>query len=417
MPIYSNENPPSVNYKPPPIITYASPFPGNPSQQAMARLKASAEAQTAMNKKHGGRRLFRRRRSLLRGGDPDDPPADNIVVPQSFTGVHIAGPQNGNTASKNGNIALITGRAQAQYDSLVTPPASITPNGDKGGGENGDDTNGGDEGGGENGNTQSGGRRRRKRRNTRRRRRKKKAKRSRRRKQRRKYRKTRQKRGGAPRLRHELATPAELNERGITWADGTHADVYIAPRDITSDGKHKVVSVGFALAVEKKLSDLAAAINDCHPVGCRKRDKEATAIQAVHRGSMLRKHPPEVLKIHQQFKPGGSGMVEASSRWDNTIGQKRKRSQTGGRKTRQTRRRKRGGFDCPKCNRCPKNRYKCNPEPEFVYGQPVFTRKTFTGGLKQRHRRKRRKRKKRHSRRKSRRYRGRRGGCPLCFMG
>ena len=142
---------------------------------------------------------------------------------------------------------------------------------------------------------------------------------------RRQTRRRRKKRGGAPRLSHHLATPAELNNDGITWADGTHADVYIAPHDITSDGRHKVVSVGFALAIEKKLSDLAAAINDCHPVGCRRRDKEATAIQAVHRGSMLRKHPPEVLKIHQQFKPGGSGMVEASSRWDSTVGKKRKR--------------------------------------------------------------------------------------------
>ena len=152
--------------------------------------------------------------------------------------------------------------------------------------------------------------------------------------------KTRKKRGGAPRLGHELATPAELNERGITWADGTHADVYIAPRDITSDGKHKVVSVGFALAVEKKLSDLAAAINDCYPVGCRKRDKEATAIQAAYRGDRLRKDPPEVLKIHQQFKPGGSGMVEASSRWDSTVGNKRKRTK-GGHKTRRRRRKSR----------------------------------------------------------------------------
>ena len=151
-------------------------------------------------------------------------------------------------------------------------------------------------------------------------------------------RRRRKKRGGAPRLGHELATPAELNERGITWADGTHADVYIAPRDITSDGKHKVVSVGFALAVEKKLSDLAAAINDCYPVGCRKRDKEATTIQAAHRGSMLRKHPPEILKLHQQFKPGGSGMMQASSRWDSAIGQKRKRSK-GGRRTRKKRKR------------------------------------------------------------------------------
>ena len=148
-------------------------------------------------------------------------------------------------------------------------------------------------------------------------------------------RKTRKKHGGAPRLSHKLATPAELNERGITWADGTHADVYIAPRDITSDGKHKVVSVGFALAVEKKLSDLTAAINDCYPVGCRKRDKEATAIQAAYRGDRLRKDPPEVLKIHQQFKPGGSGMVEASSHWKDTVGKKRKRG--GKRRTRKRR--------------------------------------------------------------------------------
>ena len=151
---------------------------------------------------------------------------------------------------------------------------------------------------------------------------------------------TRKIRGGAPRLSHKLATPAELNERGITWADGTHADVYIAPRDITSDGKHKVVSVGFALAVEKKLSDLTAAINDCYPVGCRKRDKEATAIQAAYRGDKLRKDPPEVIKIHQQFKPGGSGMVEASSRWDSTVGNKRKRTK-GGHKTRRRRRKSR----------------------------------------------------------------------------
>ena len=155
----------------------------------------------------------------------------------------------------------------------------------------------------------------------------------------RKRRKTRKKRGGAPRLSHKLATPAELNEKGITWEDGTHATVNIVPRDITSDGKHKVVSVGFALAVEKKLNDLAVAINDCHPVGCRKRDKEATKIQAAHRGSMLRKHPPEVLKIHQQFKPDGPGMVEAGSQWENKVGKRRRTS--GGRKTRKKRRKTR----------------------------------------------------------------------------
>ena len=154
-------------------------------------------------------------------------------------------------------------------------------------------------------------------------------------------RRIRKKRGGAPRLNGRIATQAELNEKGITWADGSHATVNIVPHDITSDGKHKVTGgLGFALAVEKKLNDLAAAINDCHPVGCRKRDKEATAIQAVHRGSMLRKHPPEVLKIHQQFKPGGSGMVEASSRWDSTVGNKRKRTK-GGRRTRKKRKRAR----------------------------------------------------------------------------
>ena len=154
-----------------------------------------------------------------------------------------------------------------------------------------------------------------------------------------KTRRRRKKRGGAPRLTGRIDTPAQLNERGITWADGTLDTVTIGANDITSDGKHKVpYGFGFALAVEKKLSDLAAAINDCHPVGCRKRDKEATAIQAAYRGDRLRKDPPEVLKIHQQFKPGGSGMVEASSRWDSTVGNKRKRTK-GGRRTRKKRKR------------------------------------------------------------------------------
>ena len=132
-PPYSNANPPPVDLEAPPLITYASKFPGSPDEQAYARQQANANAQTDLNQKHAGgrrrrsrrRRNRRRRRGSLKGGDPDDPPANHIVVPQTDTGVHIAGPQNANSSSLNGNQTLINGRAQAQYDSLVPAPVIL----------------------------------------------------------------------------------------------------------------------------------------------------------------------------------------------------------------------------------------------------------------------------------------------------
>jgi hypothetical protein len=127
-PPYSNENPPPVDLTAPPLLTYASKFPGSPDEQAYARQQANANAQTDLNQKHAGGRRRRRRRRSLRGGDPDDPPANHIIVPQTDTGVHVAGPQNANSASLNGNQTLINGRAQAQYDSLVPAPAILGSN-------------------------------------------------------------------------------------------------------------------------------------------------------------------------------------------------------------------------------------------------------------------------------------------------
>lgn len=128
-PPYSNENPPPVDLTAPPLLTYASKFPGSPDEQAYARQQANANAQTDLNQKHaGGRRRRRRRRRSLRGGDPDDPPANHIIVPQTDTGVHVAGPQNANSASLNGNQTLINGRAQSQYDSLVPAPVILGSN-------------------------------------------------------------------------------------------------------------------------------------------------------------------------------------------------------------------------------------------------------------------------------------------------
>jgi len=143
----SNGNPPPVNLQPPPILTYASKFPGSPEEQAYLRGQHNAKQQTALNAKHAGggrrhrgtrRRRRRRRRNTLRGGapanpdapgwvdpdnptwrDPDDPNPSWIPIPQSHTGVHETGPATANTASYNGNQTLLGGRAAAQYDSQV----------------------------------------------------------------------------------------------------------------------------------------------------------------------------------------------------------------------------------------------------------------------------------------------------------
>jgi len=136
----SNGNLPVVNLTPPPIQSFASKHPGSPEEQAYLRGQDKAKQQTALNAKHaGGGRRRRRRRS--RGGaaspspspdapgwvdpdnpswrDPDDPNPSWIPIPQSHTGVHEAGPETANTASFNGNKALLGGRAQAQFDSHV----------------------------------------------------------------------------------------------------------------------------------------------------------------------------------------------------------------------------------------------------------------------------------------------------------
>ena len=136
----SNGNLPVVNLTPPPIQTFASKHPGSPEEQAYLRGQDKAKQQTALNAKHaGGGRRRRRRRS--RGGaaspspspdapgwvdpdnpswrDPDDPNPSWIPIPQSHTGVHEAGPETANTASFNGNKALLGGRAQAQFDGQV----------------------------------------------------------------------------------------------------------------------------------------------------------------------------------------------------------------------------------------------------------------------------------------------------------
>ena len=144
----SNGTPPPVNLQPPPIQTYASDFPGSPEEQAYLRGQHNAKQQTALNFKHAGgtrrrrrrrrrRRSRRSRRKTLRGGatnpdapgwvdpdnptwrDPDDPNPSWIPIPQSQTGVHETGPATANTASFNGNKALLGGRAAAQYDSQV----------------------------------------------------------------------------------------------------------------------------------------------------------------------------------------------------------------------------------------------------------------------------------------------------------
>ena len=57
--------------------------------------------------------------NVQHGGDPDDPGPGEMVVPQSSTGVAPAGPQNANSASVNGNKALASMKAQAQFDKTV----------------------------------------------------------------------------------------------------------------------------------------------------------------------------------------------------------------------------------------------------------------------------------------------------------
>ena len=153
----SNEKPPVVNLNPPPIVTYASDFPGSPEEQAYLRGQHNAKQQTILNNKHAGgrRRRRRRRRNTLRGGaaspspspspdspkwvdpdnptwrDPDNPNPSWILIPQSHTGVHETGPATPNRASYAGNQALLGGRAQAAYDSRVqfTPTMGQTQSG------------------------------------------------------------------------------------------------------------------------------------------------------------------------------------------------------------------------------------------------------------------------------------------------
>jgi len=120
--------PPAIpTFTPPAIKHFQSPHSGSPEDQAFARIQARNAKQIALNNAHkgGGRHRRRRRRRYQRGGAEITPPEaggtanDEIVVPQSNTGVHVAGPENGNSASVVGNTTLAKGTMASQYDSEV----------------------------------------------------------------------------------------------------------------------------------------------------------------------------------------------------------------------------------------------------------------------------------------------------------
>lgn len=113
---------PIPKFTAPPIKHYGSIHGGSPEDQAFARIQARNAKQIAMNNAHKGG--GRRRRRQYGGAATPPPPAggianDEIVVPQSNTGVHVAGPQNGNSASVVGNTTLAKGTMAAQYDNEV----------------------------------------------------------------------------------------------------------------------------------------------------------------------------------------------------------------------------------------------------------------------------------------------------------
>ena len=112
--------PPIPTITPPPIQHYGSIHSGSPEDQSFARIQARNTKQIALNNAHKG---GARRRRHQRGGSTTAPEAggtanDEIVVPQSNTGVHVAGPQNSNSASIVGNTTLAKGTSMAftQYD-------------------------------------------------------------------------------------------------------------------------------------------------------------------------------------------------------------------------------------------------------------------------------------------------------------
>ena len=113
---------PIPKFTAPPIKHYGSIHGGSPEDQAFARIQARNTKQIAMNNAHKGG--GRRRRRQYGGAATPPPPAggianDEIVVPQSNTGVHVAGPQNGNSASVVGNTTLAKGTMASQYDNEV----------------------------------------------------------------------------------------------------------------------------------------------------------------------------------------------------------------------------------------------------------------------------------------------------------
>ena len=113
--------PPIPTITPPPIQHYGSVHSGSPEDQSFARIQARNTKQIALNNAHKG---GARRRRHQRGGSTTAPEAggtanDEIVVPQSNTGVHVAGPQNSNSASVVGNTTLAKGTMASQYDNQV----------------------------------------------------------------------------------------------------------------------------------------------------------------------------------------------------------------------------------------------------------------------------------------------------------
>jgi len=114
----ANKQPPIPTITPPPIQHYGSVHGGSPEEQSHARIQARNAKQIALNNTHKGggrRRQYGGSTPPPAGGTPND----EISVPQSNTGVHVAGPQNGNSASIHGNTTLAKGKMAAQYDNQV----------------------------------------------------------------------------------------------------------------------------------------------------------------------------------------------------------------------------------------------------------------------------------------------------------
>jgi len=115
----ANKQPPIPTITPPPIQHYGSVHGGSPEEQSHARIQARNAKQMTLNNTHKG---GGRRRQY--GGSTSTPTAggtanDEIAVPQSNTGVHVAGPQNANSASVHGNTTLAKGQMASQYDNQV----------------------------------------------------------------------------------------------------------------------------------------------------------------------------------------------------------------------------------------------------------------------------------------------------------